>query len=650
LEHGREEALFADWCYQFQIGQVSGNALSFSLTDMQKFGNTVAYQIYAGPLQNHRNVYGSDYTCDCPNCITGGDGKDCKSGPHNEHDALVNYNAAIGNWAFLMPYNPYIHQIESDYFCDKALHYYIGSLPTSDLTYYQNRSPGLYPFNPVAVLRSTTKPIWGGVCSGNFDGNGNTEFVAASNLDGSLSEFTRDANNIINAPSFTPSSQILNGIPTGWSCLAAGDVLGAGHDEIAGLNKNKLYIIEQNGNTLSIPTLPNNPCTAFSADDLTSVSIGDADPDFPGKEIYVSDKSTGTLLEFVIDPNAGNSISLRHSFFVINALEGVAVGDFDISSPGNEISTVNNSTGAVQIYKLQGGSLTLLYSIANVTGSSPWAGNAISSGDFDGDGIDELVARDGSNGFIHIYKVKNNILTEVGVEAFPLDQNIATMCSARFNNDLTKDNIIILRNADGQISIFDMNGICPSLNLSNTTISDATTIDNPYTNVNNDYPIDYHANSRLVAGNSFDIQAPSTVTFTAGKEICFANGFSSENGSKMSAYIDPSAECSNDAVFRHVSNHAPSHKQQNVAAMSISASVQPNPNNGNMQLQYNIPTNAPGQFSIYDLTGREISKYPLSASQNTLSISQMELQNGIYYYRVSSNGNIVRAGKFVISK
>ena len=78
--------------------------------------------------------------------------------------------------------------------------------------------------------------------------------------------------------------------------------------------------------------------------------------------------------------------------------------------------------------------------------------------------------------------------------------------------------------------------------------------------------------------------------------------------------------------------------------------VHPNPNNGNMQLDYKIPEQQQGVFEIYDLTGRILKTYTLTGGNTQMNISEGKLSQGIYFYQVILNGKRIANDKLVIIK
>jgi hypothetical protein len=92
--------------------------------------------------------------------------------------------------------------------------------------------------------------------------------------------------------------------------------------------------------------------------------------------------------------------------------------------------------------------------------------------------------------------------------------------------------------------------------------------------------------------------------------------------------------------------------QNNNSSLTGNVSVQviPNPNNGNMQIVYEIPANTKGTFDVYNLVGNQLFSYPLIGGKNTFSISRSDLNPGIYFYRVTSGNNIIAKDKIVVIK
>ncbi len=76
----------------------------------------------------------------------------------------------------------------------------------------------------------------------------------------------------------------------------------------------------------------------------------------------------------------------------------------------------------------------------------------------------------------------------------------------------------------------------------------------------------------------------------------------------------------------------------------------PNPNNGNMIVEYSLAENETGFLNLYSITGNLIHSYPLQQASHKLLIENEELKSGIYLYDVIINDKKVKTDKVVIIK
>ncbi len=76
----------------------------------------------------------------------------------------------------------------------------------------------------------------------------------------------------------------------------------------------------------------------------------------------------------------------------------------------------------------------------------------------------------------------------------------------------------------------------------------------------------------------------------------------------------------------------------------------PNPNNGNMVLQYQLDGTETGLITIYDITGRMVKQEKLNAENKTLLIHANELNAGTYYYEIKVGDKKLKLDKLVIIK
>jgi len=76
----------------------------------------------------------------------------------------------------------------------------------------------------------------------------------------------------------------------------------------------------------------------------------------------------------------------------------------------------------------------------------------------------------------------------------------------------------------------------------------------------------------------------------------------------------------------------------------------PNPNNGTMQISYELGTHQEAVFEIYDVCGKLLRTYAMDPDRDLLAISEAVLSQGIYFYKVRAAEAVLSSGKFVILK
>ena len=76
----------------------------------------------------------------------------------------------------------------------------------------------------------------------------------------------------------------------------------------------------------------------------------------------------------------------------------------------------------------------------------------------------------------------------------------------------------------------------------------------------------------------------------------------------------------------------------------------PNPNDGNMTLEYQLNENEKGLFIIYDVTGKQLQSYNFNAGSSQLSINADTLHAGVYLYDVFINNVKAKTDRIVIVK
>lgn len=82
----------------------------------------------------------------------------------------------------------------------------------------------------------------------------------------------------------------------------------------------------------------------------------------------------------------------------------------------------------------------------------------------------------------------------------------------------------------------------------------------------------------------------------------------------------------------------------------IKSNVLPNPNNGNFILQYDLGKYSNADLMIYDITGKLMLKESLTNTEKQINMNVDKFENGIYYYTIRTNKELLATNKFVIIK
>lgn len=97
---------------------------------------------------------------------------------------------------------------------------------------------------------------------------------------------------------------------------------------------------------------------------------------------------------------------------------------------------------------------------------------------------------------------------------------------------------------------------------------------------------------------------------------------------------------------------ASSLREQNETGIEETAdpALYPNPSNGEANLQYSLTEGQTGTFELFDMLGNKIAAYQLTDSENVLTFSTKDIAAGIYLYKVTISGTLVKADKFIVVK
>ncbi len=132
---------------------------------------------------------------------------------------------------------------------------------------------------------------------------------------------------------------------------------------------------------------------------------------------------------------------------------GIAAGDFD-GDGIDEIVAVRNSDSQIHMFELQGGQIMGITSTDNIDENSQWVG--IAAGDFDNDGTDEIVAVRNFDSQIHMFELEGGQIKEViSTDYIGHDSQWVGIAAGDFDNDKV-DEIVAVRNSDAQIHMFEL--------------------------------------------------------------------------------------------------------------------------------------------------------------------------------------------------
>ncbi len=131
------------------------------------------------------------------------------------------------------------------------------------------------------------------------------------------------------------------------------------------------------------------------------------------------------------------------------------------------------------------------------------------------------------------------------------------------------------------------------------------------------------------------------------------SGFN-DNADESKTYDDVTTCLQGGIVLRHTndgsvtSETSGSIKKQSVALFK--PYFVPNPAKQNATLFYQLDNSKDGILYISNYLGEVLMKQALKANDNSVSISTGSLANGIYHFKVISNGDEIGNGKFAVIK
>jgi hypothetical protein len=113
-------------------------------------------------------------------------------------------------------------------------------------------------------------------------------------------------------------------------------------------------------------------------------------------------------------------------------------------------------------------------------------------------------------------------------------------------------------------------------------------------------------------------------------------------------YIVTKTQCSVTTIDTVVVNYLGVNINENERFQMIK--VFPNPNNGEMVLEFNLQTTESRELIIYSITGKIVKTLLLTNGIKTININAQDLQAGMYLYEIRINGKENKKNKLTIIK
>lgn len=470
MSHASYDVHFAYLCYKYNLKYRSGSTNNvFDLNDMNRLVNTLKNTYLLGKNKVTYLVTGSE---------------------RDEYDDLAANN--IEGWVPYIEFDADLYPIFSEGFTNDiplengftkgALNKNIRCSSSTVSAKYLSALAHLKEhernFNPLWETGHSSSSDWTSATTGDLNGNGVPEVIVVRNSDQTIYGYEFSETNSGSCTNGSLTYHYKYKLPH-WQngLLTVGDFDGNGKDELAVLHKhsNSLIFLKNivgNENLVPVYATINNFNFYSSYSGITAMDDANGDgkdeiiiTDYHKLHIMMSDV-TSSGIDFNTILNAGK-------FGPSSNLVGAARGDID-GDGVREFITARNHDSNIYGYTLNStGSLSskgaMLLNFP--TNTMKWRG--ITCGDFDADQKDEIALSAESDGDIYIYKytspgvISGSIARE---QYLPGYKNFILAAGNVFRRDkftegyyyedepcCPRDELIMLRNLDGHISIYETN-------------------------------------------------------------------------------------------------------------------------------------------------------------------------------------------------
>lgn len=636
LGHAYLTMEFAEICYTNGIQNNLNGSNLFTLIDMERFSNTIAHVAYKNPNEVWNSIGGVDNA----------ESFDCGEG-------------GVWAYAYLAKYNPLIYEMMVSYDAHKALYGGGHLIALSEMAKLQSpiyTNGENFKFNPIAVRTFSSVPGTDFyAATGDFNGDGSLDYATAEVDPAHTSVFrfynpSNCANPNVGDCWLDVTSSSIPAV--GWSGITGGNfdqsIAPLDHvgDEIFALNLDgKIYYVENNSSSVDFESLNSTlSWGGISTNDFKSGHAGD-------EAVLITSSGDFYFAEY---NNSGIELSGLVTSTGIVDVVGITSGNFDNSVSAKQVAVLDLNQNFISIYNYDEGTDEFLLQEQFTGFDSDVEWRSITAGDFDGDGTDEIVCYSQNGGELFVLKVKSAGLELIHTEYFHEDQEIFSLATGSFGFSQTNEQLLVARNYDGRVTFYEIFGECPGLNLNNLTINTFTSINNDFTFIENDYPIDYHVNNTLISNNV--TISGATVNFSAGHAVVLKPGTVISAGSTFHAYIDPGLSCGDDLFLKNQLTELPNEKGDIIPANEkpeiekplpdFSAEIYPNPADGNFTIQLKgVTENQTSNITVFNPFGELVYETSTSALRTTINLTDQA--SGIYIIKIQNEGNVF-VGRIVI--
>src|SRR3990172_5522327 len=224
-----------------------------------------------------------------------------------------------------------------------------------------------------------------------------------------------------------------------------------------------------------------------------------------------------------------------------------------------------------------------------------------------------------------------------GQTYMPNPNNIMSYALAVCWNYFSNDQVNRMFSAINTSPILQMASVPVNRTLTNMII--------PFSSV---FSLRFTASNNVIAGPNVTVNPPGKLDLVAGNEVIITPGFSANYGSILNVYIGLECEAVNFRQMLQQEDSIQNNNYENLKILRDNFMLFPNPATNTITLKYNIPSETNGNFIIYDLTGKEVFQQTIIGGEQTVLISDLNLKNGVYIYKIAFNGINENNGKLVI--